>query len=143
MSTRATIAFISDYETFYVYRHCDGYPEQIMLDIETALNEANGRWSDPECGMLVSFFLGWFLDKQRRLPDYMMTTGWHGDESYQYYIEWNKADKKWVARVSTEIIDPDNTRSLKSVAHDLAIACRTGGAPEVEALLLEFAAKIA
>lgn len=107
MSTRATIQFKDEYDTYFVYRHCDGYPEQIMPDIETAIDLSHGRWSGSECGMLVSLFLGTHFKERQRWLDYMMTTNWHGDESYQYYVEWNTERKEWKARISSQIIDPD------------------------------------
>lgn len=85
-----------------MYRHSDGYPEQAMPDIESAIEAAVGRWSGPECGLLVSFFLGWHFKRTQRLPDYMMTLGRHGDESYLYYVEWDDEKKKWTARVGSQ-----------------------------------------
>jgi hypothetical protein len=108
MSTRATIQFKDEYDTFFVYRHCDGYPEQIMPDIEKVIENAHGRWSGSECGMFVAFFLGSYFDPKARLSEYMMTSYWHGDESYQYYVEWDTEQKEWKARISGEIIDPDH-----------------------------------
>lgn len=99
MSTRATIKFSDKHESFYVYRHCDGYPEQVLPDIETVLGKAKGRWSEPECGPLVSFFLGMHFKLEERLPDYEMTGNFHGDESYRYYVEWDANANKWTARV--------------------------------------------
>jgi hypothetical protein len=107
MSTRATLQFKDEYDSFFVYRHCDGYPEQIMPDVEKVIENARGRWSGSECGMFVSFFLGTYFDPKARLPDYMMTSNWHGDESYQYYVEWDTERKEWKIRISDRIIDPD------------------------------------
>jgi len=95
MSTRATIQFKDRYNTFYVYRHCDGFPENILPDIETVVEKAKGRWSDPECGMLVSFFLGTHFKEKNRMPDYEMTSSWHGDESYRYHVEFDANVNKW------------------------------------------------
>lgn len=88
MSTRATIKF----EDFYIYRHCDGYPEQVLPDIQLAIEKSKGLWSEPEVGMLVSFFLGIHFKSENRLPDYELTSGWHGDESYRYEVRF---DKEW------------------------------------------------
>jgi hypothetical protein len=107
MSTRATIQFKDEYDTFFVYRHCDGYPEQIMADLEKAIENARGRWSGSECGMFVSFFLGSHFEANAHQPDYVMTSYWHGDESYQYYAEWDTERREWKARISSKVIDPD------------------------------------
>ena len=99
MSTRATIKFEDRNDIFFVYRHCDGYPEQIMPDIESVLEKARGRWSEPECGMLVSFFLGTHFKPEERLPDYEMTGSFHGDESYRYNVKWDATANKWTVQI--------------------------------------------
>lgn len=99
MSTRATIKFKDNYETFFIYRHCDGYPEVILPDILAAINKSKGRWSEPECGLLVSFFLGIHFKESERLPDYAITSSFHGDESYKYIVEYNADEKRWIVEV--------------------------------------------
>lgn len=101
MSTRATIRFRDKYDTFFVYRHSDGHPDNVLNDIQGAIEKAKGRWSGSECGLLVSFFLGTYFKAEERLPQYMMTSEFHGDESYRYFVEWNSDEKKWVARVNS------------------------------------------
>lgn len=99
MSTRASLRFKDTWDTFFVYRHSYGYPDgEIPRHIESAIEKARGRWSGSECGLFVSLFLGLHFNEQERLPDYMMTSGVHGDESYHYFIEWNDDDKKWAWR---------------------------------------------
>lgn len=105
MSTRATIQFSDEYDTFFVYRHCDGYPESVMPDLQSVIERTARSWSGSECGTLVSVFLGLQFRENERLPRYEMTSGWHGDESYQYHVEWDTLNKKWEARISTSIQD--------------------------------------
>ncbi len=98
MSTRATIKFSNEYfaEKYYVYRHCDGFPEVILADLQKLIDEAKGRWSDPELGMIVSLFISMNYDYNKQsLPDYEITETFHGDESYTYYFNWNNETKKW------------------------------------------------
>ena len=99
MSTRATIQFKDKWDEFYVYSHCDGYPENILPEIEKVLEKKKDSWSGSECGTLVSCFLGENYDANSRLPNYEMTASFHGDESYRYFVEWNDDSKKWTVRV--------------------------------------------
>lgn len=101
MSTRATIRFSDEFDTeFYVYRHSDGYPDSILPDIGEALAKAERRWSGSGCGILVSFFIGLHFRENERLPSYELTSAFHGDESYRYYVEWDDKRKKWCVRLS-------------------------------------------
>jgi hypothetical protein len=84
MSTRATLIFEDRRDKYYVYRHSDGFPEDIKPDIEKAIKHFNDRCD--EVGQLVSTFLGIVFDPEKRLQPYEMTTSIHGDESYLYYI---------------------------------------------------------
>jgi len=96
MSTRATIKFSCDDEEYYVYRHSDGFPENIQEDLRDVIRTAKGRWSEPELGCLVTLFLAKGYDyKTKRLPDYKITPCFHGDESYRYYCLWNIEHKEW------------------------------------------------
>ena len=96
MSTRATIEFSYDDDKYYVYRHSDGFPENVEGDIREVIREAKGRWSDPELGLLVTLFLakGYNYDEYR-LPDYVITECFHGDESYRYYCRYSRNHKEW------------------------------------------------
>ena len=98
MSTRMTIQFQDEFgDTFHVYRHCDGFPEDRLPEIQKVIEKAKGRWSGSEVGMLVSMFLGEMYVKGQRLPDYELTPEFHGDESYKYYVRY--IDGEWVASV--------------------------------------------
>ena len=96
MSTRATIEFKADGESIFVYRHCDGFPDVIIPDIEAAIEKARGRWSEPEPGILVTMFLAMHYDPDKsRLPDYWVSTGVAGDESYLYRVVWDDEKEAW------------------------------------------------
>ena len=94
MSTRATIEFSDHMKKFYAYRHCDGYPEQVMPDIMSAIKKSRGLWGEPEVGLLVSFFIGLHF-RHEQLPDYEFTSGFHGDESYRYFVRYNPDSLDW------------------------------------------------
>lgn len=95
MGTRATIRFKCDDEEYYVYRGHDGYPENVDRDIKEVLEKIKGRWSEPDLSCLTTFFIGYYFDAKMRLPDYELTLSFHGDESYRYYVTWNRELKKW------------------------------------------------
>lgn len=99
MSTRATIQFSDTFDTFFVYRHSDGHPQNVIADLESVIEKARGRWSGSECGTLVSFFLGSHFKENERLPDYEMTSAFHGDESYRYFVKWDAELERWTVRV--------------------------------------------
>ena len=44
MSTRAHVQFSDKWDTFFVYRHSDGYPESVMSDLESAIQGAAGTF---------------------------------------------------------------------------------------------------
>ena len=99
MSTRCTICFSDGDDEFFVYRHCDGFPEIIVPDIEAAIEKSKGRWSEPETGILVTLFLADNFDSaKKRLPEYWASSGFDGDESYRYFVDWDEAEKKWKVR---------------------------------------------
>ena len=89
MSTRATIVIADGRDVYFIYRHCDGYPEIVVDDINMTINRAKGRWSGAEPGQLVSLFLAMHGDPNRRIQDYMLASGLAGDESYIYYLRFN------------------------------------------------------
>ena len=103
MSTRATIKFTDGDETFFVYRGHDGFPENILPDISAAIQKSRGRWSEPMCCMLVTFFLGMHFDIEKRLPNYEITSDWHGDESYRYSVSWVESEKKWLIEQEEDV----------------------------------------
>ena len=93
MSTRMTIQFEDERgEAIYVHRHCDGSPEDRLPELRAVIDKAKGRWSGSEVGMLVSMFLGEMYVEGQRLPDYEISSAFHGDESYRYCVRYeNKA----------------------------------------------------
>jgi hypothetical protein len=96
MSTRATIKFSNRDETYFVYRHCDGFPDIILEDIKDTIELSENRWSEPQLGLLVTLFLAKGYEfKEERLPNYEITNCFHGDESYKYFIEWDSDKKQW------------------------------------------------
>ena len=95
MSTRATIQFKDRDEVYFVYRHCDGFPEDVLPDIEAAINR-NSLLSGVQAGHLVSLLLGMTFRPGERVQSYEMTTSFHGDESYIYFVEWK--GEKWEVR---------------------------------------------
>ncbi|KAA0888721.1 hypothetical protein [Oryzomonas rubra] len=80
-----------------MYRGHDGHPENVLADIEEVLEKVKGRWSGPECELLVTFFLGvtFFKSANSRVPDYQITSSFHGDESYRYYVEYDWGTHSW------------------------------------------------
>jgi hypothetical protein len=96
MSTRATIKFEDDYNTFHVHRSHDGFPDIIIPDIEETIKNSEDKWNGPEAELLVTLFLAmhWQWDKNT-LPYYEITSGIHGDESYLFSVKWNRETKKW------------------------------------------------
>ena len=99
MGTRATIQFKDRYDVFHVYRGHDGHPENVVPDIQAVIDKKRNSWSGSETGLLVSCFLGEHYDKSRRLPFYEMTSAFHGDESYRYFVEYDEDAKEWRVRV--------------------------------------------
>src|SRR5690349_13840624 len=95
MSTRATIQFEDEDETYYVYRGHDGHPETVLPDIKKIIEQTKGRWSGSGCALLTTAFIGAHFDLAERLPDYEITTEFHGDESYKYHVKWNPRESKW------------------------------------------------
>lgn len=96
MGTRATLKFICDDEEYFVYRGHDGYPKNVLSDIEAAIMKSQNRWSEPQLGCFVVLFLAMGYDFEKiRLPNYEMTSSFHGDESYRYFITWDRQQKKY------------------------------------------------
>jgi hypothetical protein len=96
MGTRATIKFSDDEEVYFVYRGHDGFPDNVLSDITATLEKAKGRWSNPELGCLVTLFLAMGYDYEKhRLPFYDLTTSFHGDERYRYYVDWDGKEYKF------------------------------------------------
>lgn len=95
MGTRATIEFKDKYEKAYVYRGHDGFPETVLDDLKRVIEKKKESWAEPMCMLLATCFVGETYDSKQRLPDYEITTGFHGDESYRYFVEWDDERKEW------------------------------------------------
>lgn len=100
MGTRATIQFRDRNDIFYVYRGHDGHPENVLTDIQMVVDQTRGRWSGAETELVVTCMLMLANDKNSRIPDYSITGGFHGDESYRYYVDWMGSE--WKIRVNFE-----------------------------------------
>ena len=98
MSTRATIRIGSGDEVYYLYRHSDGHPDNVLSDIGNVVVTLNRRCvhtnDDPAMIATAMVAYGWRFDATR-LPNYEITSAFHGDESYRYYIRWDKAQRMW------------------------------------------------
>ena len=97
MGTRATIQFKDRADIFYIYRGHDGFPEEVLADIEKVIRAVDGRWSGAETELLVTCMLMMANNPNSRIPDYSITGSFHGDESYRYYVEWT--GNGWTVRV--------------------------------------------
>jgi len=96
MSTRANIRFEDEWgDAIHIDRSHDGFPDNILPDIEETLELCKGRWSGSELGQLVSAFIGKHFDAKTRIQNYEPCIGYEraGDESYCYYVKWNKEKK--------------------------------------------------
>ena len=99
MSTRATIKFTDECgDSFYVYRGHDGFPDIILPDIKTTIDKATGRWGGSGIGQLLSLFFGEAYRGKSRIQEYELTTDFHGDESYRYFVDF--VDKEWIVSVA-------------------------------------------
>lgn len=94
MSTRATINICDGQENYYIYRHCDGFPEDVEPDILAAI-EKNKLLSGSNPGHLVSLLLGMTFRSNERVQTYEITPCFHGDESYRYFVVWDETMQKW------------------------------------------------
>lgn len=101
MSTRATIQFKDGDDEFYVYRDCDGFPENILPDLQKAIEQHRQcRHGSAELGMLVTHFLGMTYVPNSRVPDYEITKCFHSDESYRYFVNLDSKSREW--QIETE-----------------------------------------
>jgi hypothetical protein len=101
MSTRATIKFSEGDYQYFVYRGHDGFPENILCDIKDTIDKSKHRWSEPELECLVTLFLARGYDfENKRLPTYEISSCFHGDESYIYFVSWDFTAKEWTYGVS-------------------------------------------
>ena len=91
MSTRCNIVVKDKNNTFYVYHHCDGYPEGVGSFLYRKVNDNlyKGRFCFAED--VVNYLL-----KDEEDNSYELTSGIHGDIEYLYEIDThNKTLKCW------------------------------------------------
>ncbi len=61
----------------------------VIEDIQKAIAEHNRRFfGSAECEMLVTLMI--MMNNEIRDPCYRMTGGFHGDESYKYFVLYDK-----------------------------------------------------
>ena len=87
MSTRATILIRKGRKSFWVYHHCDGYPEGVGRDIKEYLASKKRWYADDIVNDLVK---GAVAGDMR----YEITLCQHGDEEYAYLIDCDKKELK-------------------------------------------------
>lgn len=97
MSTRANIKFKDEYGCIHIDRSHDGFPRIVLNDIKKTIETCKGRWSGTELGQLVSAFLGMHFDPEVSIQKYEPCIDYEeaGDESYCYYVEWNKEKQEY------------------------------------------------
>jgi len=96
MSTRANIKFEDEHgDKFFVDRSHDGFPNNILPDIVKAIEDCEGKWSGSELGQLVSYFLGIHFNRTTRIQNYEPCQGKAGDESYCYWVKWDKLSEQY------------------------------------------------
>jgi hypothetical protein len=122
ISTRATIEFREPYpwgDTYYVCRHCGGFPENIVRDFNAAFKKSKGRWSGQELGFFVTLFLAMHYNyNEERLPGYEITSGFHGNECYKYYVEFDDVEKEWHMKCNDWRGKPVNMEEYKHLLED-------------------------
>jgi len=101
MATRAIIRFKDEKDEYYVYAGHDGYPTNILPEIESIIQKAHRKRVFAGCGCLVAWFLGETYEESNAMPFYEMTSGFHGDESYRYLVDWDAKEKKWACTFDT------------------------------------------
>lgn len=101
MSTRSNIKIEDEYgRVFFIDRSHDGFPENILPDIEAVVKRCEGRWSGAELGQFVSYFLGMHFNPRARIQHYEISWGPAGDESYTYWVKWDVDTRKYLYGVN-------------------------------------------
>ena len=102
MSTRANIKIVGERHdgTYFIDRSHDGFPDEVLPDIQQAITACKGRWRGAEPGQLVSYFFGHNFNPNYRLQLYEICDGPAGDESYNYWIKWDAAAKEYTYGVA-------------------------------------------
>jgi hypothetical protein len=85
MSTRATVRLESGNKSLYLYRHYDGYPQNVERDFASAFGQMENEEESTEWGFLM------FINTH----DYEPTNGFHSDESYKYYYMYDEENLEW------------------------------------------------
>lgn len=88
MGTRATIIFEEDNNKYYLYRGHDGYPDNVLQDIQDVVKLVVNRWSGSEMGSFITLFILKNCSLTQRIPNYEITPCFHGDESYRYFVKY-------------------------------------------------------
>lgn len=117
MSTRCQIAFSSGHESRTVYRHWDGYPSAVILDLLAFLAWST-RGGDVEYE--VANFLSW---SKRALDEQAVQLGFgvcdgrlHGDVEYYYLVAHDAAGTTITAYVVEQEGGPQLGRVVQEVA---------------------------
>lgn len=97
MSTRANIRFEDEWGAMHIDRSHDGFPDVILPDIKETIELCKNRWSGSELGQLISAFIGMHFDAKTRIQHYEPCVGFEkaGDESYTYWVKWNKEKNEY------------------------------------------------
>lgn len=95
MGTRATIEVSDRHEKYFLYCGHDGSPDNVLKEIKTVVDKVKDNWSGAELGQFISFFLGVNFNPKHRIQVYELTSAFHGDESYKYFIKWNENKKEY------------------------------------------------
>lgn len=82
MSTRASIQVKDRDSTIFLYRHCDGYPDQCAADLWLIL-EKHKFWCDEDIATEI------VQKKDPEFNDFLfwVASGEHGDEEFKYVID--------------------------------------------------------
>lgn len=101
MGTRATIEIRDEFgDCFYVYRGHDGFPETILPDVQGAIDLlAARRFGSPSADHLTTVLIGRLYDEKKSVPSYIITDGWHGDESFKYACHYDKESRRYIVNV--------------------------------------------
>ncbi|MDR1484487.1 MAG: hypothetical protein LBT09_06650 [Planctomycetaceae bacterium] len=97
MSTRAVIEFTNGNERFFVYRHFDGFPKNIIPKIEKAIREGDKMNLDgARIGKFVTLFLTLHNQPADGNPGYEIASQIPDDVAYIYSVEAkNEIGSKW------------------------------------------------
>jgi len=88
MSTRSTISVKDAYDTFYIYRHCDGYPQGEYGVVNTLKEALPYAWTLPrfESMDFAAAIIRAWKDEGGGNIYFTRNHDFHADTEYQYYI---------------------------------------------------------